>query len=568
MKNEDNFDPRDRGGRDDRHQTLSSARLLPSVLLVVGSCLHPHPCTMVVLSLDGRSMTAQAIAEALLRVKNEDSNDDQATDELILREVDLDTEQVALFIDMLRSKSISSCKWKSIHISHCSGLVNDAIMTCVSSTNIPNLFLQQSVINAQTTYCLTYGLKYNKELLSLKLSIPWDATTSRNLATSLARNFSLQELSLENSTNFDEPGVVRNLSFGLRLNQHLQSLNLDGCYLQDEQVSSILLALDGHSSILRLSLKHNSCHDQGMAAIASLLHANQLQELDMSFLVRPTKEQREQRQQQEEQKQEEEKEEEKVEEVQAVNDKTGDSDEVKAEEDAKPAARNDEEMEDNNEEPKHEDADGENDAEEETQVRNTSLRLLWLAGNFVGDEYLDSVMNVFGKESQLETLSLFGNRISSQGVQRLVLRKLPRLKNMKKLYLGNNARFDPLHIKGDLIDAARSNFSLEELIVKDLMETNPDVSDLQDLLTHYCRMNLSGRRIMACFEENNSKENTKTVPLGLWPLILERANRMHQEESEDVDQETIQKPSSYAADAIFCLLHGPVLYENSNLVPE
>ncbi|KAG7370990.1 leucine rich repeat LRR-containing protein [Nitzschia inconspicua] len=524
---------------------------------------------MVSLSLDGSSMTSQAIAEALVRIQKEENGDpSSSTDELFLREVDFDADQVALVVDVIRSKSSSGGGWKSIHISHCSGLVNDAIMACMSSTNLPNLFLQQSVINPQTTYCLTYGLKYNKELLSLKLSIPWDASTSRNLSTALARNFTLQELSLENSTNFEEPGVVMNLSFGLRLNQHLKSLNLDGCYLQDEHVSSMLLALDGHSSIGRLSLKRNSCHHKGMSAVATLLHANQLQELDLSFLVRPTKEQREREEQKEEEKEETQDEED--------NDEKNEFSETDGvDDDAKPPAKDDDkesEIEPDEAIVDDEDNDDdENDLEEEaeTQVRNTSLRFLWLAGNGVGDDYLESVMNVFGKGSQLETLSLFGNRLSSQGIKRNLLKKLPHLKNMKKLFLGNNTYFKPVHLRDELIEALEKNYSLEEVMIKDLMETDPDTIALQDLLTYYCRLNKSGRRIMACFVGGN-KENAPSVPLGLWPVLFERANRMHHQkvDLEDwVDQVSNEKISSYAADAIYSLLHGPVLYENHDLVP-
>jgi hypothetical protein len=537
---------------------------------------------MVVVSLDGSSMTLQAIAEALLSVKNEVHDVEEPVDELVLREVDFDAEQVALFIDLIQSRMMNTMtnkKWKSIHIAQCSGLVNDAIMACMSSTNLSSFSVLQPIVNAQTSYCLTYGLKYNKQLQSLKLSIGWDAGLSRSLAMALARNVSLQELSIENSSNLEQPGVVMNLSFGLRLNQHLKSLNLDGCYLQDDHVSSLLLALDGHISIKKLSLKKNSCHTKGISAVATLLHANQLEELDLSFLLRQTKQQLEQEQE------EEQKEEEQHEAKEEDHEDDQDTETENVVDDAKQASNEDKDddsdkYEEEKEYKKEDDGDDDNDevdAEEEeetaTQVCNTSLRVLWLAGNGVGDGFLESVMNIFGKESRLEELSLFGNRLSSQGIQRLILKqKLSQLKCLKHLFLGDNTTLNPLDIKDDLVAALQKSYSLEKIMIKNLIETNPDTMALQDLLDHYCRLNVSGRRIMACFEENNSDGGaTMSVPLGLWPLILERANRMYQRKGNGdngkSDEASKQCPS-YAADTIYCLLHGPVLYENPNLIPQ
>jgi hypothetical protein len=530
---------------------------------------------MVVVSLDGTSMTAQAIANALLTVKNEDPDAKEPTDELVFREMDFDTDQVALFIDLIQSRrTTTTCiNWKSVHIAQCSGLVNDVIMACMSSPNITSFAVVQPMVNTQTSYCLTYGLKYNKQLQSLKLSIGWDAATSRSLAMALARNVSLQELSIENSTNLEQPGVVMNFSFGLRLNHHLESLNLDGCYLQDDHVSSLLLALDGHACIKKLSLKRNSCHSKGMSAVATLLQANQIEELDLSFLIRQTKQQREEEEKEEEENNHEEKEEEQGEDPESTKENAENNPKLSSNE----SNSSDIDKGEQQKQRKKEDDgdDDENDAEEETatQVHNTSLRVLWLAGNGVGDGFLESVMSIFGRESHLEVLSLFGNRLSSQAVRRLILKqKLPQLKRLKHLYLGDNTTLNPLEIQDDLVAALETNYSLEKIMIKNLIETNPETIALQDRLDHYCRLNVSGRRILAYFEENNSDEGTaSSVPLGLWPHLLGRANSMYQSndnEKDNYSDEESKKCPSYAADAIYCLLHGPVLYENPNLVPK
>ena len=535
---------------------------------------------MVSLSLDGSSMSRQQISEALTKVKNEGAATEASgnasctttefTDKLTLLQVDLDADQIELFVDAIRSRMLQTHAsnnkippWEGIHISNCIGLVNDAILSCTTATNIKQLSLRQSTVNAQTIQCLTYGLKYNQQLQSLHLAIPLDAANSRNLSTAVARSATLQELSLENCTNFEEPGVVMNLSFGLRLNQHLKSLILDSCYLQDDQVHSILMSLEGHNSLKKLSLQRNSCHTQGMAAIATLLHGDLLEELDLSFLVRKTKEER----QQEEAKQREEAGEEENAEEEKQEEGTDDakSDDVHKEEDSKPAATgNDEDkVDDNNGDDEPDDSDDE-EGPKQIQVRNTNLRVFLFAGNGIGDAFLESILNIFGKYSNLRTLSLFGNRLSSQGILRLILKaKLPHLKQLKRLYLGHNTFFQPLDIKDDLIHAMKTNYSLEEVMIKNL---NPDAETtaLQELIDHYCGMNVYGRQIMACFDTKDGGTK-KAVPLGLWPEVLARANRLPEKELAKQEDENKSEAPSFSVDTIFCLLHGPVLYENPNL---
>ena len=54
---------------------------------------------------------------------------------------------------------------------------------------------------------------------------------------------------------------------------------------------------------------------------------------------------------------------------------------------------------------KADDGDDEDEEDEqEIKVQNTSLKTLLLAGNGVGDPFLESVMGIFGKESQLQEL--------------------------------------------------------------------------------------------------------------------------------------------------------------------
>ena len=54
-------------------------------------------------------------------------------------------------------------------------------------------------------------------------------------------------------------------------------------------MASLLMALQDHPTLKQLSIQQNSCHTEGMAAISSLLNYNDLEELDMSYLIRKKK---------------------------------------------------------------------------------------------------------------------------------------------------------------------------------------------------------------------------------------------------------------------------------------
>jgi hypothetical protein len=100
----------------------------------------------------------------------------------------------------------------------------------------------------------------------------------------------------------------------------------------------------------------------------------------------------------------------------------------------------------------------------------------------------------------------------------------------------------------------RSNFILEDVNIRNL-DTNPAWDILQKELDHYARLNRGGRRIFS--------SDLSRVPLSLWPVVLERANRIYWGgATNNTSSETVK---SHAVDAIFCLLRGPVLFANPNL---
>lgn len=131
----------------------------------------------------------------------------------------------------------------------------------------------------------------------------------------------------------------------------------------------------------------------------------------------------------------------------------------------------------------------------------------------------------------------------------MILAKLPELTQLKSLWLGHNC-FSPLAAKC-LVEALRTNFILEDINIRTL-DNDPSWDTLQQDLDHYARLNRGGRRIFSSGMTN--------VPLGLWPLILERANRIYWGgTTSNASNETVK---SHAADSIFSLLHGPALFAN------
>lgn len=571
---------------------------------------------------------------------NEDGSDNDNGDnsmtseccELELRNVDFDPDQASIVVDTIRSLSSSSApgtngrqqqhqrrrrRWRRVSIIHCSGLVNDVILACTSHTDLEQFHVQQPVINTQTSFCLLFGMKYNTSLRSLRLSIPlWeDASLSSALAKALARNTVLEELSLEgcvvpkrlryggtgngavddNDDDDDDdvvdPAVttsVRHVSFGLRLNRTLQSLILSGCELTDDHCGMILGALQGHSTLQKLDLQKNACHTHGMEGVAGLLHdSSALRELDLSFLIRPkakkkTKDAKVQNTSDDQN----------GDEVKEDDDKEDDGKKDSGEENGEKKDGDTDKMDEvqKSDEGVGEDDPKPNDEEEEQQQRvaNSTLEILRLAGNGLGDDFVDSMLSIFvnkKKISKLQELNLFGNRLTNRGLK-TIMKKCTYLPNLQLLYLQHNVFLRPLDMKDDLLKFITTNYSLHEFtIYSSLMaitaggQADPDLQTLQDRLDYYGRLNRTGRRIMTSFagcrvgknkpsivdsvhddgtnvfptSDNDTIEHEKKdVPLGLWALIFDRANR----------RETI----SEAADIIYYLLHyGPVVLENPNL---
>lgn len=433
--------------------------------------------------------------------------------------------------------------------------------------------------------------------------------------------------------------TVQTLSFGLRFNRTIESLSLESCNdLEDEDISCLINAVNSDGSVLRrLSLQETACFDQGMSSVALLLQENVIEDLNLSYLVRrrkKTPEEKKQGKQQDEEEKEQPNEDEKVnpESVETNNNEEAkDQGEAESASDAN-AIDSDEDDEQKQEALPMEDANNKqapNDnkkEEEHQQVRNTSLKVLSMVGNDLDDDYLESLLSIFpplnyqstGKEeesccSRLEELALFGNRFSNHGIK-MVLQKLPRFPYLQRLYLGyqrapppsgptglphaivsrmiasnpslsdRNAQFSPGSLRKEFLAAVTKpiNFRLTNV---NIMALTDEDKDLDKLLRYHMRLNAGGRKLLACYARSNANTaaandataaTTPSVPLGLWPLVLDRANRLYPCESKNDcdgkqnmsgageinDSSSNNHDEFEAGDVIFRLLHGPMVFEN------
>ena len=507
--------------------------------------------------LDGGGMDETAIQTCIDKAKT-----DPQISNIEIRDLECDFEECAALIDLIQSKNRKEQEsWNSIHLYHCTGPVQDLVMAIMSLNGNAGaqsfqLTHPSSVLSIHAIYGIAYGLNYSTNLTQLSLQIPITQEASNLLARALAKSTILNSLSLNGCTL--EDAAVPPLSFALRLNGHLQTLSLDGCGLSDEHIASILTALQDHPTLHTLSLQQNACHTLGMAAVAALLHLDQLKELDLSYLTRQKKATKKVELVPSPPQQDEEV---VVEDNKEDNDNNGDdeskdtaNDETKEKvqpkkADSKPESSNDRAQEQ---------AD---DDDSKQVVRNTSLQVLQLAGNNLNDAYLSTLLPIFGQSSQLQELNLFGNRITDAGVVQVLLNKLPLLHHLESLWLGHNS-LTATSAKL-LAEAMHTNYNLMDVNLRTLaiMGRNNDnysvqeemMDACQDELDYYCRLNRGGRRIFGSSNE---------IPLGLWPLVLERANRVSLGASTGNTDTGNQNKTSHAADVVYCLLHGPMLFTN------
>ncbi len=443
--------------------------------------------------------------------------------------------------------------------------------------------------------------------------------------------------------------TVQTLSFGLRFNRTIESLSLDLCSdLEDEDIACLINAVNSDGTVLRrLSLQETACVDQGMSSVAVLLQENVIEDLNLSYLVRRRRKTPPTENDEEEMQQEDQQDNEKVD--QATEEDGADQETVETKSDgeekegdeAKQHGHKIDQNQENTETTKEQDVAEDKkkektiEKEEESQkVQNTSLKVLSMAGNLFDDEYLESLLNVFPPQvqqfssssndklpcSRLEELTLLGNRFSNHGIKDL-LKKLPRFPYLQRLYLGyqrppppqrlsglpqailsmmassnlpqsdRTTTFNPGTLKKELSAAVSENPSNFRLTDVNIMALTDKDKEVYELLQYQMRLNVGGRKLLASYTKPYDtavaaeNKTQSIVPLGLWPHVLDRANRLYPLEganstkdcgngqsevsavSEAMKESKVDCNHFHAADVIYCLLHGPMVFENLDRRP-
>ena len=499
---------------------------------------------------------SDTITESQLLVQFWNAQHDPTCDSLVLKDIDFNVNLVSALIETLQSKDNGDGLWKAVKVHNCFGgsVVYDVLWAICTYPQIQQFELNHSIssVGAPAFASMAYALNYSKRLQSLTVRAKIiDSEAGNNLARGLARNTNVEVLDLGGSVLLSS--AIGPLSFGLRLNRSLRTLKMDGCGLEDADMAIILRALQEHPQLKVLSITQNQCHDEGMGAIAALLHYNDLEELDMSYLVRKKKEVVPPPPEVPEVPEPEIDAEQVEEDVHDEDEKTEGKDDGEGKDDDQLAEATENSV----------DADGEKSQETEEveaantqKVCNTHLKRFSMAGNFLSDGFLESLVGVFGPGSALEELNLFGNRITDYGLG-LIVRRIPQWKHLRSLWLGQNA-FSHTAAAEQLLKLMKTNYTIFDVNVRSFDDSQ--MNSIQDQLDHYCRLNRGGRRILAV--------EKSTIPLSLWSLVIERTDRVFRDggTNPEADTSSCDNVHPHTVDALYCLLRGPVIFENPRIM--
>ena len=162
------------------------------------------------------------------------------------------------------------------------------------------------------------------------------------------------------------------------------------------------------------------------------------------------------------------------------------------------------------------------------------LKQIGLGGNSLRDGDMQTIINTLCENRILQKVDLSENRFSDEGIFSLTER-MSEMMGLKHLLLDDN-RFGLPGI-GALAEALESNTVIVEVEVAQ----NLKCSDAWSKVLYYTDLNWGGRRLL---------HEEVPVPLGLWPLLMERA-------SNGKPEWMSRTPS--AQDIIYCLIRGPAI---------
>jgi len=164
---------------------------------------------------------------------------------------------------------------------------------------------------------------------------------------------------------------------------------------------------------------------------------------------------------------------------------------------------------------------------------NKTLTYLQVSGNNVDDEDMEQLAKILaGTNNTLRALSLPANKISAPGIDAFA-KRLSEMRGLRFLDLQRNDF--PESSKQAMIAALKDNAELERLDLD---------GKFDEMKSYYLGLNKGGRRLL------QSGNNT---PLGLWPIVLERASRLPFNRA---------RPFAHL-DILFNLVRGPAVFRST-----
>lgn len=179
------------------------------------------------------------------------------------------------------------------------------------------------------------------------------------------------------------------------------------------------------------------------------------------------------------------------------------------------------------------------------RLSNTCLKILGLGGNSLRDETMSDLVAMLTQNQTLEKLDLSENQFTNQGI-RILAEGLPNMQGLRYLDLEGN-RFDQRGLQL-LADATVCNQILEAIHLDETLAR----SSIGRRLGFYLDLNWGGQRFLL-----GRQSQSRPVPLPLWPLVLERAQRGTKSNELNIQRTPI------AADIIFFFLKS-----GQNLAPQ
>jgi Ran GTPase-activating protein (RanGAP) involved in mRNA processing and transport len=160
---------------------------------------------------------------------------------------------------------------------------------------------------------------------------------------------------------------------------------------------------------------------------------------------------------------------------------------------------------------------------------NTSLKYLAVQESYLRDAHLICLAQALTHNTSLEELHLEACDLGNTGFYRF-LEQLPKMKGVRRLYFRDN-RLKPS--QESLLKAMELNQILQVLDLDDGLS----FTELQSQLT----LNSCGRRFLA----------PNTIATSMWPVLFERVKSAVGHNVGDLQE----------ADVVYCLLHGPAVFE-------